>query len=919
MRYIIFLLCVVGLAGTVLAQDSVKVDSLQSIIAKESNPVKYNTALLDLAKLYINSNRSKSDSLSSLVLEYGRQNEHLELHTQALSLLGRINYKDQKDHQALIYYTTLDSILSVHNIKNILLLKSKLYQSQIAKFSYTEEGVERMKELLDEMLDIAQEINSDHYEHIAYLNIGSYYGLQFRITRDTTNLPTQRVYYLKALDYFLEKKDAVNISKSYWFLSDAEKHLGNLDGSEQYLLKRAQVLKNTGKLANLGNAYNSLGGFNYRYSKNYQRAIMFYDSAMSLYQKEGFTDSQFKLDILNGYSLSYKELGQFEQAFEYLDKAYLLKDSLERNRISQATIEFETKYQAQKKEQEIQLLTAQNELAEREKRNQLFILIIIVASVMILAIFLYILYRNRQKTANKLKELDKIKSNFFANISHEFRTPLTLIKSPVEARLNDGPLAPEERNQFESISRNADRLLSLVDQLLDLSQLESGSMKLNVERASLGSFLEASIASFEYIAMQKKITYDRKFDCKYDDHWFDKDVVEKIVVNLVSNAFKYTPENGEVNCSLTCTNNQAVISVSNTGNGIKKEELERLFERFYQVDSSKDGVGIGLALVKELVQLHHGSIDFTSGENRITFSVQFPINESAYKKEEFRTVPVVQNNTIVQSSVTENADVEDTEVLSDNPIMLVVEDNQEVRKLVSGLFEDHYVIIEAENGEEGIERAIQYIPDIIISDVMMPKIDGIELAETLKLDERTSHIPIILLTARAGEKNTITGLETGADDYIIKPFNNEVLKVRVKKLTELRAQLRQRYSQEVILRPKDIAISSADEKFLERLQELLDQRLTDPDFNAEAFSKEIGMSRMQLHRKLKALIGLTTTEFIRSQRLKLAAHLLESSEINMSEVGYSVGFNDPSYFAKCFKETYDCTPKQYAAINKSEP
>ncbi len=260
------------------------------------------------------------------------------------------------------------------------------------------------------------------------------------------------------------------------------------------------------------------------------------------------------------------------------------------------------------------------------------------------------------------------------------------------------------------------------------------------------------------------------------------------------------------------------------------------------------------------------------------------------------------------------AKTEDPELSGDDPVMLIVEDNSDVQKLIRGLFDDSYQVLEAENGEEGISKALQYVPDIIISDVMMPVKDGMELSKTLKMDERTSHIPIILLTAKAGDENELKGLETGADDYITKPFNNELLKVRVQKLVELRAQLRSRYSQEVILRPKDIAVSSTDEKFLERVQQLLDERLTDPSFSAELFSREIGMSRMQLHRKLKAL-GLTTTEFIRSQRLKLAAYLLETSDINMSEVGYSVGFNDPSYFAKCFKEAYGSTPTQYASVN----
>ena len=245
--------------------------------------------------------------------------------------------------------------------------------------------------------------------------------------------------------------------------------------------------------------------------------------------------------------------------------------------------------------------------------------------------------------------------------------------------------------------------------------------------------------------------------------------------------------------------------------------------------------------------------------------------------------------------------------------MLVVEDRSDLRKMIRGHFEETFTVLEAENGKTGINVAIDRIPDIVISDIMMPVKDGIELSYTLKTDERTSHIPIILLTAKAGDENVIAGLETGADDYLTKPFNKEVLKTKVQNLIDLRAKLRERYSQEVILHPKDIAITSVDEKFLERVQVIVDNELSESSFNAETFCKEIGMSRMQLHRKLKALTGLTTTEFIRSQRLKMAIHLLQNADINISEVGYSVGFNDPSYFAKCFRETYHCTPTEYAS------
>ena len=321
-----------------------------------------------------------------------------------------------------------------------------------------------------------------------------------------------------------------------------------------------------------------------------------------------------------------------------------------------------------------------------------------------------------------------------------------------------------------------------------------------------------------------------------------------------------------------------------------------------------------MALVSELVTLHKGKLDYQSKKGGFTeFIVSLPVSKPSFTENEIAQQRIGRSSDLFNVDVTPKSawSSSDSEVKADSPILLIVEDNSDVRNLLKNLFEDDYSVIEAENGDIGIEKAFINIPDIIISDVMMPEKDGVELAKTLKTDERTSHIPLILLTAKAGEENEIKGLETGVDDYITKPFSNDLLKLRVKKLIELRAALLERYSQDVVLRPKDIAISSIDEKFLERIQIVLDAQLTEPSFTAEIFSKEMGMSRMQLHRKLKAIIGLSTTEFIRSQRLKLAAVLLQNNGTNVSEVCYTVGFSDPSYFTKCFKVAYDRTPTQF--------
>ena len=346
--------------------------------------------------------------------------------------------------------------------------------------------------------------------------------------------------------------------------------------------------------------------------------------------------------------------------------------------------------------------------------------------------------------------------------------------------------------------------------------------------------------------------------------------------------------------------------------------VEKLFDRFYQSDSRKEGVGVGLSLVKELAVLNRGDVSIKqTGDRNLCFKTILPISKEDYSKDELSSHDreEISSNIFVPSSLADSVDpdVEFPEKEGDErEIVLVVEDNKDVRTLIRESLEPHFRVLQAEDGSMGIDTATQWIPDLIISDILMPGIDGIELCQNLKKDERTSHIPIILLTAKAGDEDQYRGLSSGADAYVTKPFKMKLLKTRVEKLVESRKLLRDRYSQEVVLKPKDIAISDVDEQFLGRVQEVIDQKLTESQFSAKEFSEAVGMSRMQLHRKLKALTGLSATEFVRSQRLKLAASLLQSSNASVSDIGYQVGFNDPSYFTRCFKEAYGCSPTEYS-------
>lgn len=520
-----------------------------------------------------------------------------------------------------------------------------------------------------------------------------------------------------------------------------------------------------------------------------------------------------------------------------------------------------------------------------------------------------------EKETHRLQNLNAFKSKLYTDISHEFRTPLTLIAGPVDAKLGEGQISDADYANFSMIKRNTNRLISLVDQLLHLAKLEKGKLKLKIVQGDLGLFLGLLASSFTYRAELKKMAFTTQIE-GLKEVWYDGDAIEKIVTNLLDNALKYGREGGVCDFSAARNRDQLEIIVSNTLEENSIIEVEKLFGRFYQQDEFSEGAGIGLSLVQELVHLHSGQVSASLEKgNLIHFRVVLPIAREGFNDNanaEFTEGdhgPVAEM--VADSIEMHGAPTSMNKGKEDLPLVLIVEDHSEVREFLKTVWKHKYRIFEAANGKMGIKRALEIVPDIIVTDVRMPICDGIELCNTLKTDERTCHIPIILLTAGIGEEEELKGLQSGADDFVAKPFKLPLLEKRVDNLIETRRALRGRYSQEVVIKAKDIAITPTDEIFLNRLQEVLDGHLSDSEFDTQAFCREIGMSRMQLHRKLLAFTGLSTTAFIRSQRLKQAVQILQTSKATINEVAYTVGFNTPSYFIKCFKEVYKTTPSEY--------
>ena len=540
--------------------------------------------------------------------------------------------------------------------------------------------------------------------------------------------------------------------------------------------------------------------------------------------------------------------------------------------------------------------------------------------------------RMQEFETKKLQEVDHLKSRFFANISHEFRTPLTLVLGPLEeviAKIKDNAAKAELR----VMERNAKRLLRLINQLLDLSRLEFGKMTLRASRGDFIAFLKGIVMSFASLAEQKKIMLRFEDDSTLTNGspleiYFDRDKIEKIFYNLLSNAFKFTPENGKiavrVKTTVAADREFVEVAVKDAGIGIPAGELPRIFDRFYQVDSAStreyEGSGLGLALTKELVERHYGEIEARSEEGMGSeFIVRLPMGKEHLQPEEIvedGDTKIEDRGSRVENQATSDeqpaTSIKDQASSDDQPIILVVDDHPDVRSYIRKYLEPDYHVIEAKDGREGSDAALEIIPDLVISDVMMPRMDGFQFCETIKTNAKTSHIPVILLTAKAGEENKLAGLETGADDYLIKPFSSKELQARAKNLIELRRKLREHFRREGLLQPHEIAVPSIEEAFLQKLMQVTEQHLADEDFEIDVLRRELNMGQKQLYRKIKALTGQTPTEFIRTLRLRRAKQLLEQNAGTISEIAFQVGFNNLSYFSKCFREEFGQLPSALA-------
>jgi signal transduction histidine kinase/ligand-binding sensor domain-containing protein/DNA-binding response OmpR family regulator len=524
--------------------------------------------------------------------------------------------------------------------------------------------------------------------------------------------------------------------------------------------------------------------------------------------------------------------------------------------------------------------------------------------------------------AKKHLELEQLKSRFFANLSHEFRTPLMLIKGPVEELLEENerePGAARVTGRLRMIFRNIRKLQELIEQLLELSQLEAASIPLKSKKQNLLIPLKAFVEGFVPAAEQKDIEVIINLPDNSLCAWVDTDKFEKIINNLLSNAVKFTPEGGTilVSAGTDCSLQYAEIRIKDTGIGIPSDKLEKIFDRFYQVDNSSKrvagGSGIGLALVKELTDLHKWKIAVNSDYGKGTeFILTIPLSDTYLR--DFERIFEVSDTTAASLSSAEIVPVlltQETSSEQSKPTLLIIEDSADVRIFLRNLLESTYNICEAENGEAGLKKAEECMPDLIISDIMMPYMDGTELCRRIKTNLETSHIPLILLTAKASEETRIEGLERGADDYLTKPFTSRELFIRIRNLLEQRKKLKEKFSREISIEPEIVTTTSVDNEFLNRVIMIAGKNLSDSEYDTEAFSRDMFVSRSQLHRKLLAITGMPPGEFLRSLRMKKAARLILEKNLSITQIAFEVGFNSPSHFTKSFQKQFNCLPSDF--------
>lgn len=757
-------------------------------------------------------------------------------------------------------------------------------------------------------LKIYEEIGDKHGISLAQTNIGIAYDYQGNYAESLKN-------HFAALKTQKEIGDKHGIISSYNNIGVVYNYQGKYTEALENYFAALKILKEIGGEWETAGTYSNIGLAELNLNRP-ASAKKHYEKALTIFKETGNT--RFLEDIYYNLVLADSTLGNYKDAYENYKQYIVYRDSLINEENEKKSLEVSMGYEYDKKAAVIQAELKTKQLQRNAAFSGLGVMVV-------LAVFIVYFFRLRNKKLEiekqnlelqrremeVIKENEQFKSRFLTNISHEFRTPLTLINGHVEVLKENG--REEDFSHFDEIEQNGKRLLTLINQLLDLSKMESGQYKLEYKKGNVLNEANMLVQSFYSYAEQHGISLilkqtENAKTLSESPFVYSSEALAVIMTNLMSNAIKYTPSGGSVTAIIDYQNDKLFITIADTGQGISKEHLPKIFDRFYQVDEPGQrtyaGSGIGLALVKELAILHGGDIKVESpDEGGCVFTFWLESSET----ENIESIDSVEQNT--DFLINKEIEVKDNELQNTElPLLLIIEDQPELRSFIVRNLGEEYRYAEASNGKDGMKLAKELLPDLIISDVMMPDADGFELCETLKNNVATSHIPIILLTAKAEQKDKLTGLETGADDYLTKPFSLAELKLRVRNILSFKELLRKKFKGSTIPSVEETPeLSSRDRKFVKDVTELVEKNISNLQFGVNILAEGVFLSVSQLTRKLKTITGKTPADFIRNIRLEKAIELLKKGE-SVTEVAWAVGFEDSVYFSKVFKKHFGFPP-----------
>jgi len=818
--------------------------------------------------------------------------------TNDTALLAKMYYKLARrkgiaytERDSILYYLTQSEELysQLEDLSGMVSVLNELsYYYQIGKeYDLAIDYLKKIRAYAVEYQDTARLTNF-------HLAIGNIYTLQEKLPADSVFY-----HYQLAESYAQATQDTLDMLVMDYHFAVEYLYRDTLIEEARQRLQRALQLEphTTEGYYFLPGIYEHLGDY-FLKKERYTEAIESYKQAIK--GGEEFEDANLLSACYEKLKTCYLALGQYEQAIAALEQkqAYqeIIFDEEKMKSIERLEVEFET----ERKDNAIALLQQEKAAKELQAQRQRYLLLASIAGLVLIAIIAALLilnyrYRiraNRGKTEQQLA-INRMQKNFYTNITHEFRTPITVIQGMAEQI---------QGNQKEKtlIRRNSDNLLRLVNQLLDLSKLDEGKLQLHPIQSDIVFFLRYVTESLHSLAEAQQVQLRFETELNQFVMDYDPDKIQQIIVNLLSNAIKYTPPEGFVTLSAQEQAAQLQLVVQDSGSGIPPEDVPHIFQRFYQTANTHtkhEGTGIGLAVVSELVRLMKGTIAVESELGKgSTFTIHLPISREA----ELQSPQISDQR---QPTTTKNLLLPPQ---ADASLALIIEDNQDVITYLQDCLSPQYQIETAHDGQAGIEKALEIVPDIIICDVMMPRKDGFEVCEILKQDERTSHIPIILLTAKATQADRITGLQTGADAYLTKPFDKQELYIRLVQLVELRRTLQKRYSKGLL----STTAITPDDRFITKVQAFIEENLDEERLSVPDICEHIGLSRMQVHRKLKALTGKSTTQFIRFIRMQHARQLLQKTDLQIAEIAFRVGYADPSYFSRQFSQEFGNPPSE---------